>query len=503
MATERKIVLGKGSPIAQVNWVGKSTELDVLLMQGDSVTVHAMNQGLEAEVMELRSGIGNFVLKVWNKSSKPDIGFQFQLLRVLSELGLSVSMPVGWGINQDSDKVLLTSFDGNTFLQLSEAKMTAMANLLSRIHQIPAGEIREIELPKYSFTGYFFPGVREHDDLHQALLDVMKLIVIKQERMIHGDFHLGNIVEMDDRITVIDWTNGQWGDSRYDFAWSLTLQRIYISDRYAGVFRSAYLTQHNIPPEELEAFEALACLRWMLLNRRGGSPRGPHTMERVQALISTNRCLTGREFRDFPLNKKAWDGEGMNLEAIFAEFPVLESEALILKKIEDQHLDELFEIYDNDTVFEYCGIIPKHNKGTVKNMIGHFERDYKKRFKVKWGIFAQQADDQLLGIIEIFDMNPKVNAVTIGYYSAEAHWGKGITTAAVKMLVDFLFEEVRVNRIQAEVMPVNEASKKVLLKNGFVKEGLLRQASLWAGKGVIDLELYSILKEDFNNEELS
>lgn len=39
-------------------------------------------------------------------------------------------------------------------------------------------------------------------------------------------------------------------------------------------------------------------------------------------------------------------------------------------------------------------------------------------------------------------------------------------------------------------MPANEASKKVLLKNNFMREGLIRQASYWAGKGVVDLEIY-------------
>lgn len=68
---------------------------------------------------------------------------------------------------------------------------------------------------------------------------------------------------------------------------------------------------------------------------------------------------------------------------------------------------------------------------------------------------------------------------------------------AVKILVKFLIEEVNINRIQAEVMPLNEASKKVLLKNGFLKEGLLRQATLWSGKGVIDLEIYGLLKEEY------
>ncbi|WP_256761806.1 GNAT family N-acetyltransferase [Cohnella sp. WQ 127256] len=187
----------------------------------------------------------------------------------------------------------------------------------------------------------------------------------------------------------------------------------------------------------------------------------------------------------------------MNIEAVFEQFPILNSDDFVLKKIEDHHLNEVFEIYNNDKVFEYCGIIPKHNKDTVKNMIGHFERDYKKRSRVKWGIFANPKPDQLLGIIEAVDFNQKVHVVTIGYYLSESHWGKGTATEAVKILLDFLFMDVNVNRIQAEVMPLNETSKKVLLKNGFIKEGTLRQATLWAGKGIVDLEIYSILKEDY------
>lgn len=193
-------------------------------------------------------------------------------------------------------------------------------------------------------------------------------------------------------------------------------------------------------------------------------------------------------------------GDAMNIEAVFAQFPILKSKDFILKKVEDNHLEAVFEIYNNDNVFKYCGIIPKHNKDTVKNMIGHFERDYNKRTRVKWGIFANSEPEQLLGIIEAIEFNQKVNSVTIGYYLSESHWGKGIATEAVKILVDFLFIDVNINRIQAEVMPINENSKKVLLKNGFIKEGTLRQATIWAGKGVIDLEIYGILKQDYVNE---
>lgn len=189
----------------------------------------------------------------------------------------------------------------------------------------------------------------------------------------------------------------------------------------------------------------------------------------------------------------------MNVDVLFNQLPILKSNRFTLKKIEEQHLDEVFEIYSNDHVFAYCGIIPKHNKEIVKNMIGHFERDYLKKSRIKWGIFANDNPDHLLGIIEAFDFQQKVNMVTIGYFLSEAHWGKGIATEAVNILLHFLFMDVNVNRIQAEVMPPNETSKKVLLKNGFTKEGTLRQATLWSGKGIVDLEIYGMLKEDYEN----
>ncbi|SYX81760.1 GNAT family N-acetyltransferase [Paenibacillus alvei] len=191
----------------------------------------------------------------------------------------------------------------------------------------------------------------------------------------------------------------------------------------------------------------------------------------------------------------------MNLDAVFGQFPILKSDTLTLKKVEEHHLEEVYDIYSNDTVFEYCGIIPKYNKATVKNMIGHFERDFNKRSRIKWGIFTNVDSERVVGIMEAFDFNQKVNMVTIGYFLAESQWGQGIAAEATRIVVKFLFEDVDVNRIQAEVMPANERSKRVLLKNGFIKEGTLRQASLWSGKGIVDLEIYGLLQEEYKIED--
>ena len=84
----------------------------------------------------------------------------------------------------------------------------------------------------------------------------------------------------------------------------------------------------------------------------------------------------------------------------------------------------------------------------------------------------------------------------IGYRVNERLWGRGIATKAVQAMTDYLFENVGINRIQATVMPENTKSKRVLEKNGFQREGLLRQAGFWQGKGIVDLEMYSRLRSD-------
>ncbi|MFC7373442.1 GNAT family N-acetyltransferase [Fictibacillus iocasae] len=184
----------------------------------------------------------------------------------------------------------------------------------------------------------------------------------------------------------------------------------------------------------------------------------------------------------------------MNLIALFSKFPLLRSDMLELKNITVDDLDEVFAIYSNERVFTHCGILPKTNKATVQNMIGHFDRDFHKQTRLKWGIYVE---GRLTGIIEAFDFSKKVEMVTIGYFLAEHHWGKGIATEAVRLVTEFLFEQAEFNRIQAEVMPENEASKQILLKNGFMLEGTLRQATLWVGKGIVDLEIYSMLRSEY------
>ncbi|MEH7081683.1 GNAT family protein [Neobacillus drentensis] len=88
-----------------------------------------------------------------------------------------------------------------------------------------------------------------------------------------------------------------------------------------------------------------------------------------------------------------------------------------------------------------------------------------------FGIFTNEG--RLIGIIHLFHvLRGSLQSAFIGYFLDEKHNGRGYTTEAVKLLVEYAFKELKLHRIEAGVMPHNIGSIRVLEKSGFHKEGL-------------------------------
>jgi len=72
-------------------------------------------------------------------------------------------------------------------------------------------------------------------------------------------------------------------------------------------------------------------------------------------------------------------------------------------------------------------------------------------------------------------------------------------TEALEAIIEFGFQTVGLNRIQAVVMPSNVASERLLEKLGFEPEGVLREYENWGAKGFVDLSMLSLLRSDINH----
>jgi RimJ/RimL family protein N-acetyltransferase len=104
--------------------------------------------------------------------------------------------------------------------------------------------------------------------------------------------------------------------------------------------------------------------------------------------------------------------------------------------------------------------------------------------------FAVEVDGQAVGGIG-YTPGGDVNrfAAELGYWIGEAHWGRGIATAAVAALSSYIFQTKAVCRVFAYVFGTNPASRRVLEKTGYVHEGLLRSHALKDGR-FLDVHIY-------------
>ncbi|MGX9720892.1 GNAT family N-acetyltransferase [Stenotrophomonas acidaminiphila] len=97
-------------------------------------------------------------------------------------------------------------------------------------------------------------------------------------------------------------------------------------------------------------------------------------------------------------------------------------------------------------------------------------------------VYALEIDGEACGGIGVQPgSGERRHGATLGYWLGRRHWGQGIMTEVVAAFVPWVMDELGLYRLAAQVMAGNPASARVLLKNGFIEEGLERQAVLKDG----------------------
>jgi [ribosomal protein S5]-alanine N-acetyltransferase len=105
-------------------------------------------------------------------------------------------------------------------------------------------------------------------------------------------------------------------------------------------------------------------------------------------------------------------------------------------------------------------------------------------------------DGDLVGHIEFFRPVSYWDAFELSYQLYDdRHAGRGYTTEAVQLLVDYLFANKKEHRIHLVIVPENAASRRIAEKCGFVLEGTARGAFFNDGRNQ-DVLLYSLLRTD-------
>ena len=114
-------------------------------------------------------------------------------------------------------------------------------------------------------------------------------------------------------------------------------------------------------------------------------------------------------------------------------------------------------------------------------------------------LIVDNQSNRILGQVAFFKAEPYYDAFELGYivYDPKDR-GKGITSQAILLFTKYLFDLKNIFRLQIQCEPENIGSRRVAEKCGYKHEGTARHALIMRGKPV-DLEVYAITREDFEN----
>lgn len=186
------------------------------------------------------------------------------------------------------------------------------------------------------------------------------------------------------------------------------------------------------------------------------------------------------------------------LQFNFDPFPVLETERLILRKIGNNDVNEIFRLRSDANVMRYVPRPLVKNKEEALEHIAKISDLIEKKEGINWAITLKESP-VFIGIIGYHRIKPEHFRSEIGYMLLPEFNGQGIITEAIHAAVDYGFEVMELHSIEAIIDPGNLGSERVLQKNGFVKEAHMIENEYFDGK-FLDTVIYSLLKRNFKRQ---
>ena len=164
-----------------------------------------------------------------------------------------------------------------------------------------------------------------------------------------------------------------------------------------------------------------------------------------------------------------------------------------LKELNLSDVNKTYQKWMNDSeIFRFSKQSnKKHSLRQIKEFVLNKKKS-KSEFLYKILIYENKKNKHV-GNIKLGPINFENKTADISYFIGEKnYWGQGITTKAIKMIINLAKKKFKLKKLQAGHWEKNIASKKVLLKNKFKLEGILK-SQIQTKKGRVDRYLYGLI----------
>ena len=175
--------------------------------------------------------------------------------------------------------------------------------------------------------------------------------------------------------------------------------------------------------------------------------------------------------------------------------PTLQTARLRLRPFTDADEDGLFALHSNAHVLHYWDSPPWTDRARGGRFIEKCRQLSEEGSGARVAM-ERASDGAFLGWCGLTKWNPDYRSASLGYCLDDAAWGHGYATEAARALLQWGFDTLDLNRVQAETDTRNAASARVLEKLGFVLEGTLREDCFVNGD-VSDSWVFGLLRREW------
>jgi len=147
-------------------------------------------------------------------------------------------------------------------------------------------------------------------------------------------------------------------------------------------------------------------------------------------------------------------------------FPVLETERLILRQVNEADVHEVFFLRSSTEVGKYIARNPQKNIEQTLEFIEKTKRNMIDNTAIPWAITFKD-NDALIGTLSLHSFSEDNTVAEVGYDLNPEFQKKGIMSEALKAVLSYGFQDLGLLMIEAFTQIENESSKLLLIKNKF------------------------------------
>ena len=183
----------------------------------------------------------------------------------------------------------------------------------------------------------------------------------------------------------------------------------------------------------------------------------------------------------------------------FGEFPELETKRLILRRMTPADAGFYLRHFSDPDIVELTAFdAPETLEEAAQELLEFCIKPFEENKGIRWGILVR-GETELAGTIGYHQwVKAGGYHARVGYDLTPAHRRYGIMTEALESVLQYGFEMMRLNKVEACTVTRNIASIRLLQKLGFHQDGVLRENTYFHGR-FIDEAIFSILADEWHN----